>query len=89
MVYVHRLFSIGFLFLLLVSLRWPTAVAQAEYVLSTESATDDFGRFVAIDGDVAMVGAFKDDESGTDAGAVFVYRLNGDQWIEEQKLLLI
>jgi hypothetical protein len=49
--------------------------------------SDEFGMAVDIDGDTAVVSAFKDDENGTDAGAVYVFMRTADGWVEQQKLL--
>ena len=38
-------------------------------------------------GDVALVGAQNDDDNGTYSGSAYVYRWNGSNWVEEQKLL--
>ncbi len=46
-----------------------------------------FGTSVAIDGGAAVIGATYDNELGTRAGAVYVFRFDGSNWIEEQKLL--
>ena len=47
-----------------------------------------FGQSVAIDGAAAVIGATFNDELGlTRAGAVYVFRFDGSNWIEEQKLL--
>ena len=46
---------------------------------------DRFG-FVAMDGDVMAIGAIDDDNAFVDAGAVYVYRRSGEQWVQEQKL---
>jgi len=46
----------------------------------------DFQTAVAVDGDVAIVGAPFDDERGTDAGAAYIYRFNGSGWVQEAKL---
>ncbi len=47
-----------------------------------------FGQSVAIDGAAAVIGATFNDELGlTKAGAVYVFRFDGSNWIEEQKLL--
>ena len=51
------------------------------------SPLDEFGESVAIDGDVAVVASPFDDETGEDAGAVYVYRLVGGNWMEEAKLI--
>ncbi|MGA2322851.1 MAG: hypothetical protein ABSG22_03285 [Sedimentisphaerales bacterium] len=53
---------------------------------SDANAGDSFGASVAIDGNIAVVGAYLDDSNGSDCGAVYVYELSGSQWIERQKL---
>ncbi len=47
---------------------------------------DFFGWWVAIDGDVIIVGADGEDSSGPTSGAAYVFRFNGTTWVEEQKL---
>jgi hypothetical protein len=53
---------------------------------SDANAGDIFGASVAIDGDIAVVGAYLNDSNGSDCGAVYVYELSGSQWTERQKL---
>ncbi len=53
---------------------------------SDGAAGDDFGK-VVLDGGVAVVGARKRDDNGLDSGAAYVFRFNGANWQEEQKLL--
>ena len=48
---------------------------------------DYFGRSVAIDGDLALVGAYGDDDNGSLSGSAYVYRREGNSWVEELKLL--
>lgn len=50
---------------------------------------DNFGWSVAVDGDVALIGAGFDDDNGAGAGAAYVFRYDGvtGRWVEEQKLL--
>ncbi|MBK6997281.1 MAG: HYR domain-containing protein [Lewinellaceae bacterium] len=53
-------------------------------------ASDHFGASVALDGDRLLVGANHDDESGTDAGAAYIFYQNhggADQWGQVAKLL--
>ena len=45
-----------------------------------------FGRTLAIDGDVALIGADGDDVSGTITGSAFIFRYNGKEWAFEQRL---
>ena len=47
---------------------------------------DSLGRSIDIDGDVAVIGADNEDEKGSDAGAVYVFRRNGTTWVQEAKL---
>lgn len=46
-----------------------------------------FGYCVAVSGDVAVVGAFGDDENGTKSGSAYIYRYDGTSWLEETKVL--
>lgn len=48
---------------------------------------DNFGWDVDICGDTAIVGSRNDDDAGSNAGAAFIYRHNGVDWILETKLL--
>jgi hypothetical protein len=50
-------------------------------------ALDEFGRSVAIDQDVMVIGAQYDSEVGRRAGAAYVYKLTNGVWIEVTKLL--
>ncbi len=43
---------------------------------------DNFGNAVDIDGDRIVVGSFKDDDYGTDSGAIYIYDWNGSSWVE-------
>ena len=50
---------------------------------------DRFGWDIAIDGDTAAIGAHGDNERTIrDAGAVYVYTLQNEQWLELEKLTL-
>ena len=44
--------------------------------------SDNFGWSVALDGDVAIVGAPKDDANGNEAGAAYVLNFNGTNWTQ-------
>ncbi len=47
---------------------------------------DEFGRSVAIDGDVVIVGVSKSGDAGAFSGSAYVFRNTGGVWAEEQKL---
>jgi hypothetical protein len=58
-------------------------------LLASDGASyDEFGISVSVSGDVALVGAHKDDDRGYDSGSVYIFRWNGSAWVEEQKLLV-
>jgi hypothetical protein len=60
---------------------------DAKITASDSGGYDYFGKSVSISGDVAIAGSYKDDDNGTNAGAAYIYRFDGDQWVEEAKLL--
>lgn len=63
-------------------------VWKADEVLSGNpgSDRDRFGEAVDLEGKWLAVGAPRDDERGTDAGAVYLYRRNGKGWQLRQKI---
>ena len=62
-------------------------VEEQKLLASDAAADDQFGISVSISGDVALVGAYLNDDMGTDSGSAYVYRYDGTNWVEEQKLL--
>ena len=61
---------------------------QQRKLLASDAAFDDqFGINVAMDGDTAVVGAWREDGTATDTGAVYVYVRSGGQWSEQAKLV--
>jgi len=68
--------------------RWSgsTWVHEQKLLASDGAAYDNFGASVSISGDVAVVGAWLDDDNGTGSGSAYVFRWNGAMWLQEQKL---
>jgi hypothetical protein len=70
----------------------PTAAAQcraselAKLAPSDREPFDRFGRAIAARGDFVVVGCPEDDAHGSNAGAAYVYRRAGAEWIEAAKL---
>ncbi|MBU0466613.1 MAG: FG-GAP repeat protein [Nanoarchaeota archaeon] len=61
---------------------------EEQKLLASDGVDDDqFGYSVSVSGDVAVVASPYDDDLGSDSGSVYVYRFNGVNWVEEQKLL--
>ena len=65
-------------------------VEETELLPSDGTLGDGFGYYVAICGDIAVIGAPYDDENGFFAGSAYVYRFDPGppgNWVEEAKLL--
>ncbi|HNO77260.1 MAG TPA: choice-of-anchor Q domain-containing protein [Phycisphaerae bacterium] len=62
---------------------WPQ---QKKLLASDRAVRDVFGTSVGISGDIAVVGA-PGDQTSTSAGAVYLYRRSGTNWIEEDILV--
>ena len=58
-----------------------------ELAASDGASADGFGTSVAVSGSVAIVGSYLAHAPDLDQGAAYVYRHDGVQWIEEQKLI--
>jgi len=58
----------------------------AKLVASDDEERDYFGFAVAVDGNLALIGARWEDDAASNAGAVYVYSRSGGAWAEVQKL---
>ncbi|MFO0984385.1 MAG: hypothetical protein U1E76_22110 [Planctomycetota bacterium] len=61
---------------------------EAQLFAADGSASDRFGRAVAVDGDVIVVGADANDAPGTDTGAAYLFRYIGPgcSWVQDHQL---
>jgi hypothetical protein len=50
------------------------------------AASDAFGCSVSISGDYAIVGAYGDDDKGSDSGSAYIFKHDGTAWVQQQKL---
>ena len=62
-------------------------VEEAKLLPSDGAAGDRFGVSVSVYGDYVVVGAWLDDDKGTDSGSAYVFKRSGTSWAEEEKLL--
>jgi hypothetical protein len=60
---------------------------QAKLTALDASAGDFFGMSVSIDGDTAVVGAWSDDDAGTDSGSAYVFTRSGTTWTQQAKFV--
>lgn len=60
---------------------------EAELTASDGQQNDYFGYSVSVSGDYIIVGAYRDDDSGKDSGAAYIFRRNGTLWTQEAKLV--
>lgn len=59
---------------------------EAKFTAPDGAETDYFGYAVAIEGDLALIGAWGDDETHSNEGAAYLYRFDGTNWNQEAKL---
>jgi len=62
-------------------------VEEAKLLASDGASGDYFGSSVSVSGDVALVGARRDDANGSESGSAYVYHFDGTSWVEGAKLL--
>lgn len=62
-------------------------IQQAKLLPSDGAENDLFGRSVAIFEDVVIVGAYRDDDAGSDSGSAYIFRYDGSSWSQEAKLV--
>ena len=71
-----------------VFVRSGTSWAQEAKLSPVDGAAGDrFGRSVALSGDTAVVGAFRDGDNGNSSGSAYVFVRSGTSWAQEAKLL--
>ena len=61
-------------------------IEEQELMGSDQAAIDVFGGALDIEGNTVAVGSTGDDEQGSNAGAVYIFQFDGDDWIEDDKL---
>jgi len=66
-----------------------TSWSLEQKLLASDGASSDFfGISVSVSGDVIAIGAHGDNNNnGFNAGSAYIFRWNGTEWMEEQKLL--
>ncbi|MCH5372868.1 MAG: GEVED domain-containing protein, partial [Planctomycetes bacterium] len=64
-----------------------TWTREAKLTAADAGAEDSFGSEVAGRGDWAIVGASREDTSGEDAGAAYVFHWDGVAWTQHQKII--
>ncbi len=61
---------------------------EEQKLLADDAAEgDNFGWSVALDGNVAVVGAWLADDGGVNSGAAYVFHDDGESWVQEVRLV--
>jgi parallel beta-helix repeat protein len=64
-----------------------TSWSQQAKITANDGAADDrFGTSVSISGDYAIVGAYGDDDSGSNSGSAYIFKRDGTSWSEQAKI---
>ena len=61
-------------------------IEEAKFVAYDGEEGDNYGRTVAIYGEYALVGSWRDDDMGDASGSVYVYKADGNNWSFYTKL---
>ena len=64
------------------------AWAEQQKLVASGPSSDDlnFGRAISLQDDTVVIGAYREDGSGFDQGAAYVFTRSGGTWSEQQKL---
>jgi hypothetical protein len=61
---------------------------QQQKLLASDGATADyFGNCVSLDGDLALIGAYLDDDNGPQSGSAYMFQRIGTIWTQQIKLI--
>lgn len=60
---------------------------QQKLIASDGAGGDYLGRAISVSGNAMVVGAYYDDDNGSNSGSAYVFRFDGSSWYEECKLL--
>ncbi len=60
---------------------------QAKLLAPDGAEGDNFGYCVSISGDYAVIGAYYDDDNGSDSGSAYIFKREGTTWTQQAKLL--
>ena len=64
-----------------------TTWSEQAKITASDGATEDwFGYSVSISGDYAIIGAYGDDDNGSNSGSAYIFYRNGTSWTEQVKL---
>jgi len=61
-------------------------IQQSKITASDGVAGDNFGSSVSISGDYAIIGAYKDDDNGSNSGSAYIFHRNGNSWDQQAKI---
>jgi len=67
--------------------REDTAWNEQAKLMPSDGAAGDLFHEVAISGDWIVVGAYQDDDNGDNSGSAYLFRRDGETWLEDTKLV--
>jgi len=62
-------------------------IQQSKLVAEDGQAGDEFGGSVCLKGNYAVIGAIGNDDIGEDAGAAYIFERQGNDWIQQARLI--
>lgn len=64
-------------------------IQQAKLTADDGAENDNFGNSVSLDGDYAIIGAFKAVVSGDTSGAAYIFKRSGTVWSQQSKIVAV
>ncbi len=61
-------------------------ITETKLTAGDGAAADNLGISISVSGDYLLVGAYEDDDNGSDAGAAYIFHYDGTDWVEQAKL---
>jgi len=79
--------SVGLMLFFVTVTVWALTPTEVAKLIASDGAFHDgFGYSVAVDGDTAVIGAWGDDDIGTNSGSAYVFVRSGMDWTQQAKL---
>jgi len=65
---------------------WHNAIENLKLRASDAAVGDNFGHKIAIENDTIVVGAYRNDDNGTDSGSAYIFEKSASTWTQRAKL---
>ncbi|MCP4105940.1 MAG: hypothetical protein GY749_10450 [Desulfobacteraceae bacterium] len=82
----YKIFSIIIILICLSVFPMLSEAGEVKITASDGATNDLFGSSVSVSGDYAIVGAYWDDDKGTQSGSAYIFKHDGTSWTQQTKI---